>query len=237
VERRRRCRWRVRERISGDAPGPRLGRDIPEPLGRRDILHIEEGWPVGLNCENGLHEIWTRVRHGPTKRPRLRVRQKNRWAHPLQQRHESIPVQFPLQCEVLNRPQLRRVELVEDRIAGNSLPRPLCVQVRLRPEIVTLRCGKPALGRFKIQRRGRKKSPLRLAAEAAGYHSAARAEVPDRPRTNDVGQPACPGPGGFAAIAADVAVVACNLFHRLKLPPPASRIPHSRVSAYRISPA
>src|SRR5438128_12218218 len=82
------------------------------------------------------------------------MRQQNRWAYLLQQRHDGIPIQFLMQREVLNRRHLRGVELVEDRIAMNTLPGPLRVKMRLRPTVVTLRSRKLSFGRLEIERRG-----------------------------------------------------------------------------------
>ena len=122
--------------------------------GAGNVVDVEERRPVGLDREDGLHQIRSRIRNGPAERARLRVRQQNRRPDLLEQRHDGIPVQFLLQREVLNRRHLRRVELVEDRIAGHALPGPLRVQLRLRPAVVALGSDKLSLRRLQIERRG-----------------------------------------------------------------------------------
>ena len=57
----------------------------------------------------------------------------------------SRQLQLLLQGEVLNGWQLRSEKLIEDWIADRSRPWPLRMEVRLRPQVVTLGCNKALL--------------------------------------------------------------------------------------------
>ena len=74
------------------------GRDLIVSAGLGcSIVPVRLGVPPELTVVTlrraDYDQIRARIRNGPTKCPRLRVREQNRWAYLLEQRHDGIPVQ------------------------------------------------------------------------------------------------------------------------------------------------
>src|SRR5262249_32140299 len=74
----------------------------------------------------------------------------DRRADLVQQRQNGIAVQHLLQGEILDGWHLRREKLVEDGIRWRPLSRPLRMQMRLWPQVVTFGSHKASFGLFKI---------------------------------------------------------------------------------------
>ena len=125
----------VRERQPRDAPGA-PERRILEPFRRTDDAVLMERRAVGLDRDNGFHEIRAGVGDFPAERPGLRMREQDRRADFIEQRRAGIAVQFFERGQVRHVLDLRRKKLVKRRIAGDAFARPLGMQRRLR---ITLR--------------------------------------------------------------------------------------------------
>ena len=108
--------------------------------------------PVRLDRDQRLHQIRPRVGDRPAKRTGLGMREQDRRADLVEERDQRGAVEFLLLGKAHDRRKLRRVELVERGIAGLSGPRPLRVQMRLRPQLETFWSDETLLGEIEARR-------------------------------------------------------------------------------------
>src|SRR5256885_3496799 len=80
------------------------------------------------------------------------MRNEDRGTDLLQERNDRRWIDLLLLGEIHDRGHLRIIELVEGGIAGLAFTGPLGVEMRLRPELVTLRRDKPLRQPFHIGR-------------------------------------------------------------------------------------
>ena len=126
---------RIGERHRAETIGKRQ-RSLLEVVGRTGEIDLVERRPVRLDREDRLDLIGPRIRHRPSEGAGLRVHHQDRRADLVDQGHQCIAVEELLLGEILDLRQVAGRHLQCDGVIGGAAARPLCMEMRLRPQLV-----------------------------------------------------------------------------------------------------